>query len=52
MCGFIFYLAVGSNMLNYRSGIDEVKALGSMCVLTAFIFLADTVVSIMKRNQG
>jgi hypothetical protein len=31
---------------------DEVKALGAMCILTAFLFLADTVVSIMKKNQG
>ena len=54
MFGFIFYLAAGSNLLNYGSGRldDELKALGAMCILTAFVFLADTVVSIMKKNQG
>ena len=53
MCGFVFYLAAGSNLLNYGSGmIDELKALGAMCILTAFVFLADTVVSIMKKDQG
>ena len=53
MCGFVFYLAAGSNLLNYGSAIgSEVKALGAMSILTAFVFLADTVVSIMKKNQG
>ena len=53
MCGFVFYLAVGSDLLNLGSGLsDEAKALGAMCILTAFLFLADTVVSIMKKNQG
>ena len=53
MCGFVFYLAAGSNLLNYGSLIsDEAKAFGAMSILTAFVFLADTVVSIMKKNQG
>ena len=53
MCGFVFYLAAGSNVLNYGSAlIDVEKAFGAMSILTAFLFLADTVVSIMKKNQG
>ena len=54
MCGFVFYLAVGSNILS-TAGVKEIteeQALGAMCILTAFVFLADTSISIMKRNQG
>ena len=54
MCGFIFYLAVGSSLLSTPviKEITEEQALGAMCILTAFVFLADTSISIMKRNQG
>ena len=54
MCGFVFYLAVGSNILSTPlvKEITEEQALGAMCILTAFVFLADTSISIMKRNQG
>merc|ERR1712008_369350 len=44
MCGFIFYLAVGSSLLSTPviKEITEEQALGAMCILTAFVFLADT----------
>ena len=50
--GFIFYLAVGGNLLHYNNLIDETKAFGFMCILTGIIFLIDVVVSTMKFKKG
>ena len=46
LLGFIFYLAFGGNVLELGYS-DVEKAFGSLCILTAFLFLADAIATII-----
>ena len=64
--GFVFYLAVGGKLLSTNWGspiIDAIdynqpgysdveKAFGSMCILTAFVFLVDAIATIIKCKKS
>ena len=60
MFGSIFYLSVGikllstnfGKLLNFPKWLDEEKALASLCIITAIVFLIDTVGSIVKWRQN
>ena len=51
LCGFIFYLAVGGNLLHYKHLGSVEKGFGAMSILTGFIFGADTVISVLKLRK-
>ena len=59
LCGFIFYLAIGAKLLSTNIGklpefpklLDEEKIFGSLCIVTALIFLVDSIISGIKFKQ-
>merc|ERR1719219_1578743 len=51
LCGFIFYLAVGGNLLHCKYLGSVEKGFGAMSILTGFIFGADTVISVLKLRK-
>ena len=58
--GFIFYLTIGAKLLSDNFGklpefpkfLVEEKALASLCIVTAFVFLMDSIISTIKFKEN
>jgi len=54
--GFLFFIAMGSEQIDaYKHapyGVAKARAMGSMAILTSFVFLVDTVFNIMAMWNG
>ena len=51
LCGFVLYLAIGSKTAHDHGG-TAYNALAAMCILTSFVYLADTVLSLLKLKES
>ena len=51
LCGFVLYLAMGSKTAAAHGGANY-NALAAMCILTSFVYLADTVLSLLKLKES
>jgi len=54
--GFLFFIAMGSEQIDaYKHapyGVAKARAMGSVAILTSFVFLVDTVFNIMTMWNG
>jgi len=50
--GFLFYIAMGSEQIDVYKGAAQggakARAMGSMAIITSFVFLVDTVFSVLN----
>ena len=53
LCGFVLYLSIGAKTAAYASdGATSLNALAAMCILTSFVYLADTVLLLLKLKES
>ena len=53
LCGFVLYLSIGAKTAAYAGdGSTSLNALAAMCILTSFVYLADTVLLLLKLKES
>ena len=53
LCGFVLYLSIGAKTAAWAAdNMTEHNALAAMCILTSFVYLADTVLLLLKLKES